>query len=98
VRSSVLFQRLDLVALDQWVGEQPLAHLFDARGDVAVAVDFKLDQAADVDVRDALVAERRQRPLDGLPLRIQDSLLRPDQDPDLQRVSQLSKDSPARRS
>ena len=31
--------------------------------------DVQLDQAADVDVGDALEAERRQRPLDGLALR-----------------------------
>ena len=36
---------------------------------------------ANVHVGDALEPERRQRALDGLPLRIEDSLLRPDEHP-----------------
>jgi hypothetical protein len=39
-----------------------------------------------VDVLDALEAERRQRPLDRLALRVEDSLLGPDQDPRLQKL------------
>ena len=43
-------------------------------------VGLELDQPPDPDVGDALEAERRQRPLDRLPLRIEDALLGPDQD------------------
>jgi hypothetical protein len=35
---------------------------------------------------DALEAERRQRPLDRLALRVEDPLLGPDQDPGLQKL------------
>ena len=43
-------------------------------------VGLELDHPADPDVVDALEAERRQRPLDGLALGIEDPLLGPDQD------------------
>ena len=44
---------------------------------------LELDHAADPDVLDTLEAERRQRPLDRLALRVEDPLLRPDQNPRL---------------
>ena len=72
--------QLDLVGLDQRVREQLLAELGEPLG----ALGLKLDHAADPDVLDALEAERRQRPLDRLALRVEDALLRPDQDPGLQ--------------
>jgi hypothetical protein len=39
-----------------------------------------------MDVADPLEAERRQRPLDRLALRVEDALLRADQDPRLQKL------------
>ena len=44
---------------------------------------LELDHAPDPHVLDPLEAERRQRPLDRLALRVEDPLLRPDQDPRL---------------
>ena len=43
-------------------------------------LDVELDEPADVDVRDALEAERRQRALDRDALRIEDARLRADED------------------
>jgi hypothetical protein len=71
---------LDLEVLDQRVREQLLAELGEALG----ALGLELDHAADPHVLDALEAERRQRPLDRLALRVEDALLGPDQDPGLQ--------------
>ena len=51
-----------------------------------------------MDVLDVLVAERGQRALDGLALRVEDPLLGAYQYPDPQRFSQVSKLSPVRRS
>src|SRR4051812_22563227 len=67
----------DLVVLDQGVREELLAHL----GQALRVLDVELHQPADVHVRDAEEAERRQRALDGLSLRVQDPGLRPDEDP-----------------
>src|SRR4051794_40432084 len=88
---------LDLVVLDQGVRQKPLAHRRDDRRIGHV----ELDQPADVDVPDALEPQRRQRALDGLTLRIQDSGLRADQDADPHqptRSSHAPNDSPASRS
>ena len=63
----------DLEVLDQRVGEQLLAE----RVELGRVVGLELDQAADPDVRDALEAERRQRTLDRLALRVEDALLGP---------------------
>src|SRR6185312_2266877 len=62
----------DLVILDQRVREQLLAH----RRKLREVGDVQLDQPPDVDVPHALEAERRQRPLDRLSLRIEDAGLR----------------------
>ena len=43
--------------------------------------DVELDEPPDVHVAHAVEAQRRERPLHGLALRIQDSGLGPDQDP-----------------
>src|SRR6266545_1119630 len=75
---------LDLVVLDQRVRQQPLAHLAEPRR----VLDVELDEPADVHVGDALEAERRQRALDGLTLRVQDPRLGTDQDPGGQRSTQ----------
>src|ERR687897_2428361 len=77
LRRMIAFLALNLELLDQGIGEQPLAHLADPRG----IVDVELDQPADVHVAHALEAERRQRALDGLALRVEDAGLGPDQDP-----------------
>jgi hypothetical protein len=89
-------ENLHLVVLDQRVGQQALAHLRHLRGILHV----ELDQPADVDVRDAVEAERGERALDGLPLGVEDALLRADQDPCPQadRSSQASNGSPVMRS
>src|SRR6478735_434748 len=68
-------KRLNLVVLDQGVGEQLLAEL----AEPLRALRLQLDHAADVDVLDALEAERRQRLLDGLALGVEDALLGADQ-------------------
>ena len=70
---------LDLEVLDQRVGEQLLAELGEPLG----VLGLELDHAPDPHVLDALEAERRQRPLDRLALRVEDALLGPDQDPGL---------------
>src|SRR4051794_38412580 len=91
------FISLDLVVLDQWVGQELLAHLRDARG----VRHVELDEPADVDVRDALEAERRQGALDGLALRVEDPRLGPDEDADPRhatRSSHAPNGSPASRS
>src|ERR1700712_2373191 len=85
----------DLVILDQRVREQLLAH----RRELAGVLDVELDEAADVDVGDALEAQRRQRPLDGHALRVEDPGLRPHEDARVHRhgatrASQASKDWP----
>jgi len=74
-------ERLDLEVLDQRVGEQLLAELRQPLRPVGL----QLDQAADANVPDPLEAQRRQRPLDRLALRVEDPLLGPDQDPGLQK-------------
>ena len=68
-------EQLDLVVLDERVGEQALAHRSSWRG----VLDVELDQPADVDVRDLGEPERGQRPLDGRSLRVEDAGLRTDQ-------------------
>ena len=85
---------LDLVVLDQRVGQQLLAHLRQARR----VLHVELHQPPDVDVAHALEAERRQRPLDGLALRVEDPGLGADQDPrphGATRSSQAENGSPA---
>jgi hypothetical protein len=74
---------LNLVVLDQSVGEELLAELAELLG----ILGLELDHPPDVNVLDPLEAERRQRPLDCLALRVEDSLLRADQDPSLQKLS-----------
>ena len=91
--------QLDLVVLDEGVRQQLLAHLVEL-GDV---LHVELHQAPDVDVTHALEAQRRQRPLHGLALRVEDPRLRPDQDARPHSVapvrsSQAENGSPARRS
>ena len=83
----------DLVVLDERVGEQLLAH----RRELRRVLDVELDQPPDVDVADAAEPERRQRPLDGLALRVEDPGLGPDQDPrpHATRSSQAENGSPA---
>src|SRR5207244_2952637 len=84
----------DLVVLDKGVGEQPLAHLLEARG----VVDLELDEPPDAHVAHISEAECRKRPLDGLALRVEDAGLGPDEDPrphGAVRASQWSNDSPA---
>ncbi len=85
---------MDLVVLDQRVGEQRLAH----RGDLPGVLDLELDQPPDVDLADAGEAERRERALHGLALRVEDPGLGADEDGDAHqgavRASQASKDSP----
>jgi hypothetical protein len=81
---------VNLVALDQGIRQQALAHLLDARGNRAlVAADVELDQAADVDVLDAFVTQRRKGALDRLPLRVEDPLLGANQNSNSQRVNQF---------
>ena len=64
-------------------GEQLLAELREPLG----VLSDELDHAADPHMLDAVEAERRQRPLDRLALRVEDSLLGADQHPSLQNVS-----------
>ena len=52
--------------------------------------DVQLDQAADVHVRDAVEAERRQRPLDGLALRVENPRLGPDEHADAAHATRSS--------
>src|SRR5437763_4378833 len=84
----------DLVVLDQRVREQLLAHLRQP----SRVVDVELDQAPDVHVRHALEAQRRQRPLDRLTLRVEDPGLRPHENAVARhgavRSSHASNDSP----
>ena len=68
---------LYLVVLDQRVREQLLAH----RRQLRRILHVELDEPPDVDVAHAVEAERGQRALDRLALRVQDPRLRPDQDP-----------------
>jgi hypothetical protein len=74
---------LNLVVLDQGVGEELLAEL----AELLRVLGLELDHPPDVDVLDPLEAERRQRSLNRLPLRVEDALLRADQDPSLQKLS-----------
>ena len=66
----------DLVILDQRICEQLLAH----RLELADILYVQFHEPADVNIRDALKAESRQRALDRLTLRVQDARLRTDQD------------------
>src|SRR4029453_5178893 len=63
---------LDLVTLDQRVGEELLAHPLDlgARRDCVVGLDLQVDYASDAGLGDG-EAELPQRALDGLALRIE---------------------------
>src|SRR6185503_8819204 len=71
VRDSSRSKGLDLVVLDQGIGEELLAEL----AELVQVIGLQLDHPPDVDVPDALEAEGRQRPLDRLALRIEDPLL-----------------------
>src|SRR3954471_17913410 len=57
-------EQLDLVVLDERIGEQLVAHPLELRG----ILDVELDDPADVNVARAAEAERRQRALDRLAL------------------------------
>src|SRR3954471_18499529 len=72
---------LDLEGLHQRVREQLLAHLLDlrARRRLVGRVDLEVDQLADTCPRDA-EAEMLERALDRLALRVEDAVLRPDED------------------
>ena len=85
-----------LVVLDQRVRQEALAHL----RHLARVVDIQLDQPPDVHVLNAVEPERRQRPLDGLSLRVEDALLRANQNtrPQAERSSHASNGSPVMRS
>src|SRR3954454_13972620 len=76
-------QRLALVVLDQRIGADVLEDL----PELLRIVGLQLDHPPDVDVADALEAERRQRPLDRLALRVEDALLGADQHSCLQKLS-----------
>ena len=71
---------LDLVALDQRVREQLLAHPLDLRARLGrvVGVDLELDEPADAGLADG-EAEVPQAALDRLTLRVEDARLRPDE-------------------
>jgi hypothetical protein len=79
-------RELDLVALDQRVGEQLLAHPLDfGPGPCRVVrLDFEIDDPADTSLADR-EAELAQRGLDRLSLRIEDAVLRPNEDCGLHR-------------
>src|SRR3954468_17428694 len=82
----------DLVILDQGIGEQLLAERVELRR----IVDLQLNESPHPNVVDALEAERRKRPLDGLSLRVEDALLRADQHLGLHSVSvQATEERPA---
>ena len=66
----------DLVVLDERIGQQALAH----RRQLPGILHFELDETADMHVAYAVEAERRERPLDDLPLRVEDAGLGPDED------------------
>src|SRR4051812_19769093 len=83
MRDSRRSKGLDLVVLDQGVGEELLAELAEPLG----VLGLQLDHPSDVDVLDPLEAERRQRPLDRLALRVEDALLGPDQHARLHRAN-----------
>src|SRR5437763_774258 len=72
---------LDLERLHQRVREQLLAHLLDlrARRRFVGRVDVEVDHLADARPRDG-EAEVPERALDRLPLRVEDALLRADED------------------
>src|SRR3954462_13134051 len=67
----------DLVVLDQRVGQQLLAH----RVELRLVLDVELHQPPDVDVLHTAEPERGQRALDRDALRVEDPLLRADEDP-----------------
>ena len=73
--AAVAVEQLDLIVLDERVGEQLLAHGLELRG----VLDIELHEASDVDVAHAGEAECRQRALDGHALRIEDPRLGADQ-------------------
>ena len=85
-----------LVVLDQGIGQQALAHLRHLRG----VLHVQLDQPAHVHVGDSLEAECGQGAFHGLPLRVEDARLRPDQHtrPHAERSSHASNGSPVMRS
>ena len=74
--SGAALEQLNLVVLDEWVGEQLLAHGLELRG----VLDVELDESPDVDVADTVEAERRKGTLDGDALGVEDAGLRTDQD------------------
>src|SRR5439155_18386311 len=76
----------DLVALDQRVRQELLAHALElGTGGVRIrGVDLQIDEPADARLGDR-EAEVLERALDGFALRIEDPGLRPDQDGRLHR-------------
>ena len=72
---------LDLVALDQGVREELLAHPLDLAAGLAGVLrrHVEFDDAPDMGVAD-IEAEVAQRTLDRLPLRVENACLRSDQD------------------
>src|SRR5205823_5823986 len=78
-RRSVLVQ-FDLVALDQGVGEELLAHPLDRspRSSLIALVELQVDNTADPCVPDR-EAELSQRAFHGLALRVENALLRSDE-------------------
>src|SRR5581483_10788030 len=76
-----IFAELDVVALDEWVREQLLAHALDLtpRLGLVDGVEFELDQLADARVSHG-EAEVPQAALDRLALRIEDARLRTHED------------------
>jgi hypothetical protein len=73
--------QFDLIALDQRVREQLLAHPLELgkRLRLVIGGDVDVDQAPDAGVAD-LEAEMAKRALDGLPLWVEDPRLRPNED------------------
>src|SRR4029077_5815758 len=80
-RPSAARAELDLVALDQGVREQLLAHPLDLSACLALVLggEVELDERSDVRSVDA-EAEVLQPSLDGLTLRVEDPALRTDED------------------
>jgi len=72
---AVVAEELDLVVLDERVGEQPAAHLVELGG----VLDVELDDPPDVDVLHAGEAQRGQCLLDRDALRVEDAGLRADE-------------------
>src|SRR4051794_28992598 len=77
------------VVLDDGVGQQRPGHLLGGRGRV-VGVEVELEVLALTHLSDAVEPETRERPLDRLPLRVEDLGLRHHVDDDLHHSGTLS--------